>query len=465
MDTEDTICAVASAAGAAARGIVRLSGPRLAECLHAAWPATDKQLAAKQAATSEAGMWSLPSWGPIPAQVLVWPGERSYTRQPTAEIHTLGSPPILQAMVRDLCERGARLAKPGEFTLRAFLAGRLDLAQAEAVLGVIDALDQRQLHVALTQLAGNLSQRLDAVRDRLLDLCADVEAGLDFADEHITLIEPEAIDRILLETADDLQVLLDQMNSRRRIEDQFRIVLQGRPNVGKSTLWNRLLQCDAALVSDIPGTTRDYLIGRLTLGDVECQIVDTAGMDEALDSYVDRHAQRLTQQQAEQADLVVLCLDATRSIDRWEQEVLRRSPGPDLVVLTKADLVRGDLVRGEIADERFASHATGAASVISLSATTGEGLDRLQDELRRLLVDRRNESTGVVSSTATRCLLHLQEGVAALKRAQSLAFDTDRQELLAAELRLALDEVGAMVGAVYTDDILDRVFSRFCIGK
>ncbi len=464
MDTEDTICAVASAAGASARGIIRLSGPRLVECLQAAWPATDKQLAAKQVATCEAGMWSLPSWGPIPAQVLVWPGERSYTRQPTAEIHTLGSPPILQAMVRDLCERGARLAKPGEFTLRAFLAGRLDLAQAEAVLGVIDALDQRQLHVALTQLAGNLSHRLDAVRDRLLNLCADVEAGLDFADEHITLIEPEAIDRILVETADDLQLLLDQMNSRRRIEDQLRIVLQGRPNVGKSTLWNRLLQCDAALVSDIPGTTRDYLIGRLTLGDIECQIVDTAGMDDELDSYVDRHAQRLTQQQAEQADLVVLCLDTTRSIDRWEQEVLRRSPGPDLVVLTKADLARGERPLSE-RDERFANHAAGPVPVISISATTGEGLDRLQDELRRLLVDRRNESTGVVSSTATRCLLHLQEGLAALKRAQSLAFDTDRQELLAAELRLALDEVGAMVGAVYTDDILDRVFSRFCIGK
>lgn len=144
--------------------------------------------------------------------------------------------------------------------------------------------------------------------------------------------------------------------------------------------------------------------------------------------------------------------------------MLRRSTGPDLVVLTKADLARGDLAMREM-HERFANHTAGRAPVISLSATTGEGLDRLRDELRRLLVDRRNESTGVVSSTATRCLLHLQEGVAALKRAQSLAFDTDRQELLAAELRLALDEVGAMVGAVYTDDILDRVFSRFCIGK
>lgn len=458
MDVDDTICAIASAAGGAARGIVRISGPLLRECLESAWMATEQQMTATAAATQATGCWQLPGWGPLAAQVLVWPGERSYTRQPTAEIHTIGSPPILQAILEDLCQRGARLARPGEFTLRAFLAGRLDLAQAEAVLGIIDALDERQLHVALTQLAGNLSQQLHLLRDRLLNLCADVEAGLDFADEHITLIEPDAIDAILQNSRCDLQKLLDQMISRRPVDDRLRVVLQGKPNVGKSTLWNRLLQCDEALVSQTPGTTRDYLVGRLELGDIECQLVDTAGLDARLHSPIDRQAQRLTKEQTEHADLVILCLDATQPVDDWERQAIHANPAPDLVLWTKLDQVASE-------SNRDGAWSLSHPRVHSVSAATGVGLERLREILRRLLVERRNESSSVVSSTATRCLLHLQDGLAALDRARLLVQDVDRQELLAAELRTALDEIGAMVGAVYTDDILDRVFSRFCIGK
>jgi len=192
---DETIAAVASAAGGAARGIVRLSGPSVRACLERCFqPADPQSWSAAARPTVFAGCLTLAGSGArLPCDVYFWPGARSYTRQPVAEIHTLGSPPLLEAVLATLAARGARPARPGEFTLRAFLAGRLDLTQAEAVLGVIDAADGRQLADALEQLAGGLAAPLDALRGRLLDLLAHLEAGLDFADEGVQFITPEAL--------------------------------------------------------------------------------------------------------------------------------------------------------------------------------------------------------------------------------------------------------------------------------
>jgi len=452
-DVEDTICAIASAAGGARRGIVRLSGPRVAEILAAGWrPRIEPH--------QTDGTWLLPApCAPLPCRLCYWPTTRSYTRQPTAEIHTIGSPPLLQVLLKQLVDLGARLAAPGEFTLRAFLAGRIDLAQAEAVLGVIDAQTDRQLDVALTQLAGDLSGELDILRDELLNLCADIEASLDFADEDIQLIAPSQARATLCDAAVRIESLGTRMQQRGRADDRPRVVLHGRPNVGKSTLWNALIGAETALVSPIPGTTRDYLEADLPLTHGRCRLIDTAGIDAELDAAIDRDAQRLSARSTEQSDLRLLCLDSTVAPDEWELRELLRIPGPDLVVLTKAD--QGDHGRSL---DGF-PEAARRWPVVLVSAATGAGLAELRQRVESLLAERRQEAAGVVSSTATRCELHLQECLAALREAADLTDSAERYELVAASLRQSLDHLGCMVGAIYTDDILDRVFRRFCIGK
>ncbi len=216
---------------------------------------------------------------PLPATLYVWPNARSYTRQPQAEVHTLGSPPLLQCVLRAVCQAGARPAEPGEFTLRAFLSGRLDLTQAEAVLGVIDARGDDQLRAALEQLAGGLAGPLGQLRDRLLDLLAHLEAGLDFVEEDIEFITARELDGQLLAAAGAVDRLAQQMASRDLAGELPVVALTGWPNTGKSSLFNALLGDCQALVSEVAGATRDYLTGELEWRGLRFQLVDTAGAE------------------------------------------------------------------------------------------------------------------------------------------------------------------------------------------
>ena len=223
------------------RGIVRLSGPGLRTCLEGCFrPAPFISLPSIARPTAVPGLcWLAGIAAPLPGELYLWPGRRSYTGQPVAEIHTLGSPPLLEALLRTVCAPH-RVAEPGEFTLRAFLAGRIDLTQAEAVLGVIDAADGRQLHVALAQLAGGLARPLHRLRDRLLELLAQLEAGLDFAEEELPLVAPGELAGQLDEAAAAIAALLGQMTARQETADLVRVVLAGPPNSGKSSLFNAL---------------------------------------------------------------------------------------------------------------------------------------------------------------------------------------------------------------------------------
>jgi tRNA modification GTPase len=235
-DTDDTIAAIASASGGAARGIVRVAGGDCISVVSQVFEASAPQLQIDHAGAArrlQGAVAAGPLLGRVPADLLIWPGARSYTRQPAAEIHTFGSPPLLNAILARLCECGARIARPGEFTLRAFLAGRIDLVQAEAVLGVIDARDQRELSVALSQLAGGMTGSLNELRSCLLDLLAHLEAGLDFVEEDIQFIAPAELARQLEEAAGLLEALADQMQRRGTAHALPRVVLAGTPNVGK----------------------------------------------------------------------------------------------------------------------------------------------------------------------------------------------------------------------------------------
>jgi tRNA modification GTPase len=453
-DLDDTIVAIASAPGGAIRGIVRASGPDVLTCIRHYF--SPPCLDALRQPTATAGHLQLPGLhAPLPATVYYWPGRRSYTRQPVVEIHTLGSPPLLQLVVRALCESGARPAEPGEFTLRAFLAGRLDLTQAEAVLGLIDAAGRRDFELALAQLAGGLAGPLGSLRDSLLDLLAQLEAGLDFVEEDIEFIRGDEIQRQLASAIGQIDALLGRMHQRLDSSEQVRVVLSGWPNVGKSSLFNALAGEARAMVSPTAGTTRDYLTAELELEGIACLLVDTAGREPEQASGIAASAQRLRGGQQAAAHLELLCLDSTRPLNAWEQAALAGDASAKrLVVWTKSDGRRA---------------ADIPANALVTSSATGAGIEELKLQIAAALQAMSSEGP-VVASTAARCQASLQSALESLRRAHEIATphgegSYDGQELVAAEIRVVLSELGKVVGAVYTDDILDRIFSRFCIGK
>lgn len=454
LDLDDTIAAIATAPGGSLRGIVRISGPnslaiveRIFDCANAG------SLASVRSAACRRGRLDLPrNLGAVPATLYLWPNIKSYTRQPSAELHMPGSPPLLEAVLEAVCQAGARLARPGEFTLRAFFAGRLDLTQAEAVLGVIDAESRDELDNALAQLAGGLARPLANLRERLLELLAHLEAGLDFVDEDIEFVSSEDIQQQLAAAAEQIAALLAQMQRRAEAGRLARIVLRGLPNVGKSSLLNALVGEDAAIVSEIAGTTRDFVMRRSRIGQRDCLITDTAGIStvEAA-SPLDHAAQELAREQAERADLTLFCLDASRPLIAWEREEIRRGIDQRLIVLTKCDLAA-------------ALKLDSQEPAMSTSSRTGLGIKELREAIAQML-DSASGEAGVVAGTADRCRESLRLANDALTRAGSAAELHSGEELIAAEIRIALDELGRVVGAVYTEDILDRIFSRFCIGK
>ncbi len=455
---DDTIAAIASPPGGGYRGILRLAGPGVVACLNACFVSHQRGSnpleSARRASVVQGTLNLHDARARLPCDLLFWPGPRSYTGGPLAEVHTLGSPPLLDAALRNLCRAGARPAEPGEFTLRAFLSGRIDLTEAEAVMGIIDAADARRLDLALAQLAGGLARPLHRLREDLLDLLSHLETGLDFADEDLSFIaQGELLARLQAAQA-AVAAVADQMASRGRSDAAGRAAIVGLPNAGKSRLFNVLTRRGGAIVSPVAGTTRDYLTARLDLAGVSCVLVDTAGResaDEVGASPVAAAAQRLADEQATAAEVRLVCLDSSRPIDAWEQSQLDRDASPDRVLVwTKVDLAPGRTL-----DRR----------ALATSSATGAGLDPLRERLREALLAASGGPAGAVAITAARCADSVRTAAASLHRASNLVDEGGGEELVAAEVRTALDALGHVVGAVYAEDLLDRIFSRFCIGK
>ena len=439
LDPNDTIAALSSAHGPGARAIVRLSGPH-------AWAIATRQFAMPTTARPEqrllqSGRIRLEGLASeLEGDLYFWPAPRSYTGQDVAEIHTLSSPPLVELLVAACLNAGARAAQPGEFTMRAFLAGKLDLPKAEAILGVIEAGDRDELKSALTQLAGGVSRPLAQVRDDLLNLLADIEAGLDFTEEGIEFVkQKELLDRLARALA-LVTLMRRQLEQRATGPRPFRAVLAGPPNAGKSSLFNALIQKDAALVNSKPGTTRDYLEATLFTGGAQVLLIDTAGLREAGDA-LEQAAQDLGKSQALDADLILHCREAGGANESgqagdWRCQVMH--------IATKCD-------RGQAPEGSWPT-----------SAVTGIGLPELREELAKRALSRKQSA---LAPSLSRCRHHVDACLGHLRQAHSLVLDEDPAEILAVEVCGALDELGAMVGAVYTDDLLDRIFSRFCVGK
>lgn len=466
-DLHDTIAAVASAAGGAARGVVRVSGPDavclLARCFQSsdddfeALPSTSAPQRIR-GAISVAGTDGGQDLN-IPGALLLWPGAHSYTRQPSAEFHTIGSPPLLAAVLEELGRHGIRPAEPGEFTLRAFVAGRIDLTQAEGVLGVIDAQDRGDLDAALDQVAGGLSRPLHQIREDLLSLLAELEAGLDFVEEDIEFISRQSLAGCIANAQAVVAATQLQLSERDQLSEVPRIVLVGVPNAGKSRLFNALLERfgdgdgASSIVSPQPGATRDYVVGRIRLNGLLCELVDTAGVEDAEQEGILQAAQAASSGQRRAADLRLECVDAVGG-------GVQTCSDRDIVVLTKIDLSDA----GSPNVSQGSSNEPLATRPIRCSSVTGEGLDVLAVQIRAE-IGRLDANLGrAVAVTSVRCHGTLRRALESLAAASTLVAARS-DELLAAEIRHGLDALGEIVGAICADDVLDRVFGQFCIGK
>ncbi len=441
VDPADTIVALASAQGPGARAIVRLSGSAAWVVVRRFFPALTEGRPEERLLFSDNVKLPELSSG-LPADLYFWPAPRSYTGQDVVEIHTLSSPPLIDLLISRCLDAGARAAQPGEFTLCAFLAGKLDLTKAEAVLGIIEAGDRDELKHALAQLAGGIGQPLQNLREDLLNLLADIEAGLDFTEEDIQFVQQRDLLERLTRALALVTLVRRQIEQRAAAPRPFRAVLAGPPNAGKSSLFNALVGAESALVSPRPGTTRDYLEATLYTGGTQILLLDTAGLRIGAEP-LEGSAQALGTEQMAAADVVVWCQEAgTLTTEGWRPWL--PAEANLLKVATKCDL------------------AGASPDWLATSARTGGGLD----ELRSALVERaRRRKQSPLAPSLSRCRHHVDACLGHLRQAHGIALHEDPAELLALELRGALEELGAMVGAVYTDDLLDRIFSRFCIGK
>ena len=460
------------------RGIVRISGPNALPSLASIFTSTENWQDFDRAKSVD-GQITLEADVELPVTALIWPDQRSYTRQPTVEIHTLGSTPILQQIVAALQQSGVRLAQPGEFTLRAFLSGRLDLTQAEAVLAVIDAENQNQFDVALRQMAGGLAGPLGGLRTQLLSTLAEVEAGLDFVEEDIQFISQEQMLNQLGDCKKSLDQVIQQISGRHVDGDRPKVVLTGLPNSGKSSLFNRLTDTDQAIVTEIAGTTTDYISAVVTLDHVSVELIDTAGFETATGE-ISASAQEHRNQQESAADLRVLCIDAQMvqtisdspqtvafidldsSATQWIQTQIQNLRPHDLIVLNKVELLADLPSTSEVL--RLTNNQPGEnPQLIPTSSITGSGLEQLGAQIANSL--RRDAGDSVVGSTVQRASISLVEAAESLDAAIGAADSQLGDEIVAAEIRDSLNALGQVVGTVYTDDILDLVFGRFCIGK
>lgn len=457
LDADDTIVAIASPTSPAPRGVVRMSGDKTVTILKQMGVHCEEIKTPRRLATHiELGS----PLGTIPVDVMVWPTHRSYTGQPSAELHTYGSLPLLRGLVDKAGLCGARPARPGEYTMRAFLAGRLDLTQAEAVLGVIEAEQRGTLDHALRQLSGNLSQPLERMRSTLLDLLADVEAGLDFVDEDISFIsDKDLVDR-LSAIAVELEQTLRLMQNRGGGSARISVALCGPPNAGKSCLINRLADKQVAIVAAVAGTTRDTVTVDIELQGNHVTLIDTAGIEQA-ETEVSMQSQAQSRRSTSESRVRLWCVDSTSddfAANASElKELANRTRKPqtiDLWIATKMDAAMNSTLTSD-PDLPW----------IQCSALNGDGIDSLKKSICEKLKQHDAEEIGSVVGTAARCSQSLHQAIAAIQQAIQLTTHQEGHEFVSAELRTVAQCLGEVTGTVYTDDILDRVFGRFCIGK
>jgi len=458
VNIHDTIAAISTPPGRGGLGIVRLSGPQaraIAENILRFKPGFEWK--PWTAALAEL----VDTQNNIIDHVIVtfFAAPRSYTADDVVEICCHGSPVVLRHALERACAAGARLAEPGEFTLRAYLNGRIDLPRAEAVRDLIDATTLYQARIAAQQIEGSVSRRIRPVKEQLLELIALLEAGIDFAEDDISVAPAEEILRRLQPIQEAVRALAASFAYGKLVHEGFTLAIVGRPNVGKSSLFNRLLEQDRAIVTEIPGTTRDLVSEHASLEGIPVKFVDTAGIRVGQDTIELDKVEKLGIERSyaamADADVTLVTIDLSAHLETQDFELVEKARGQGKCIVAGN---KSDLPRGAELPETF-------GTVLAVSALTGEGIP----ELRAKLVDtiaprgRLEQEGGFITSLRHERLL--RESGEALEQARRAAELNIPHEMLLLDLYTALRPIDAITGATTADDILNRIFATFCIGK
>jgi len=450
VPTDDTIVAISTPFGRSGIGVVRLSGSH-SESAAARFLKAEAPLVHRQATR---GLWVDENGAAIDEVVAtLLKSPNSYTGEDVLEISAHGNPLILRRIVDTVRALGIRLAAPGEFTLRAVVNGKMDLIQAEAVRSFIDAQTEAQARTALLQMSGALSNRILPTKEQLIDVIAHLEAGIDFADDDVQPPDGRVMAERIIRVRDDLVELQKTYSYGKLLSFGLQLAIVGKPNVGKSSLFNRLVGVERAIVTSVPGTTRDVLSECIHLDGIPLRFSDTAGLRETIDPVESIGVVRTIETLSE-ADLVLVVFDGTLKLDEGDRNILSRVESTThIVVINKCDLPQAE-VDGLPAD----------AAPIRVSAKTGEGMDSLEKAIREFLGSHGEATSGSVLTNA-RQEEHVGHAIRALDKGSQALLQGTPHEMVLLDVYEALSNLNELTGDVVTDDILGRIFSTFCVGK
>ncbi len=455
MHTEDTIAAISTPVGQGGIGIVRLSGSKALNIADALFRSPkNKKISETPSHRILYGTIIDPDNDEAVDEVLVsvMKAPNTYTKEDVVEINCHGGSVPLKRILQLVLQQGARTAEPGEFTQRAFMNGRLDLAQAEAVLDIINSLTLQSQKTAVRQLRGGLSEKIGAIREELIELTAFVEAHIDFPEEDIEDLTLKKMGGMASRIKDSLGKLIESSHYGMILRDGLKTAITGRPNVGKSSLLNALLEHDRAIVTEMPGTTRDVIEEYLNIQGLPVKIMDTAGIRN-VENIAEKEGVRRSLMAMEDADLVLLVLDGSNELHDTDRELIESSDKDNtLIVVNKSDLPQK--LHLKLPDRKM----------IPISAKKGEGLDELKQQIvEAALHGETGSNTDIV--TNTRHIHALEKALVSMNSFISESLKNISPEFLSIELRDALDSLGEILGITTPEDILNRIFSDFCIGK
>ena len=459
MNPGETIAAISTPLGAGGIGIVRLSGPQTREILGKIF----RRRRGKGPLLSHRfylGEIIRPRDTAVIDEVLASFMEkpRTYTREDVAEIQAHSGVLVLREILDAVLQSGARLAEPGEFTKRAFLNGRIDLTQAEAVIDLIQSKTRRSLELANLQREGRLGMEIRRIREDLLNLMALLEAGIDFPEDEVPELSGDEVNRRLQDALERLDTLLRTYDQGKIYREGISAVIIGRPNVGKSSLLNALLREDRAIVTPIPGTTRDVIEEVVNVRGIPLKIMDTAGLRHTRDQ-VEVEGVRRTRDRLARADLVIWVVDGSEPITAQDLDILPEvQPRKTVVAMNKNDLPP------RLDPRDLGEHLPGAP-LIPVSALHHSGIDRLEEAIRDLVLDGRQDSSAEILLSNLRHKQALENARKGLEQALEASRANLSAEFISVDLGRALQALGEIVGETTSEDILNRIFSQFCIGK